>query len=67
MSFCHAGIPDEVWKVGQAAAVLSVMVVADGQVLADTGCSEARLHMPLSGGTGSCDATPVSSCFLTSE
>lgn len=47
MSFCHAGIPNEVWKVSQVAAVLSVMVVDDGQVLADTGFSDARLHMPL--------------------
>lgn len=56
MSFCHAGIPNEVWKVSQVAAVLSVMVVDDGQVLADTGFSDARLHMPLSGGIGSCDS-----------
>lgn len=44
------------WKVDELEALLSVMVMVDGQALADTNYLKARLHMSLSGRMGSCDS-----------
>lgn len=46
----------EIWKVDEIEALLSVMVIVDGLVLADTNYLKAKLHMSLCGGMGSCDS-----------
>lgn len=47
----------EIWKVDKVQDLLSVMVMVDGQALADTNYLKARLHMSLSGRKGSCDSS----------